>query len=257
MIIPIHPMLPRADRLRQYAPEIYGNEIATYRSTYTEKVPGMPQIILVEQPDPGSTLLPHYHASDQFQVFMDGDGLLGKHPLNPVSVHYTNKFTGYGPIVAGDAGVSYYVLRPAPDPLGPGQYLHHPELREQAKRYTGKRRTLVADGIVIETPAQLRALDASSAQRLFDVPATEPDAGTFAEVLRLSPGARHVGADPRSGGGQVYLVMQGTCLYDGQSLGCRAAIAVTRDEAPLEIAAGRDGAQLLVMQYPVPRQNDV
>lgn len=127
MILSIPSMFPRADRTRQYDPAVFGNECETWRSTFTAKKPGMPQILLVEQ-SPRAELLPHYHASDQFQIFIEGEGRLGKHDVRPVSIHYTNRYTGYGPLIANNGGIQYFVLRPSFDVLGLGQYLHKREL---------------------------------------------------------------------------------------------------------------------------------
>jgi len=255
MLIGLEPMAPHPDRTRQYAPEVYGNEIATYRTTYTQRSTGSPQIVLVEQPDPGSVLLPHYHASDQYQVFMDGGGMLGNHPLQPVSIHYTNRFTGYGPIVAGPQGLTYYVMRPAIDPLGPGQYLHNPELRERVKSYKGKRRTFTEQ---IETRglSELSALRDTIQRTLFAVEEPEEDAGILAIEICLPPGAHHIAPEPATGGGQVLLVVQGdvtTITFKG---GPRSALALTPEEKRVTIQAGGAGAQVLFMQYPRDQQRN-
>jgi hypothetical protein len=250
MIVTIPTMLPRPDKARQYAPDIYGNDIVTYRTTYTQKAEGMPQILLVEQPEPGSTLLPHYHASDQFQLFMDGGGKLGAHTVDPVSLHYTNHYTGYGPIVAGERGINYYVLRPSFDVLGPGQYLFRPELREKLRAHHGKKRTFISNGIQIRDLGELRKLAGGSTETLFRVKDGEADVGTLAEVVSLAPGESFTGPEPRDGGGQVHFVLQGSIETANQELGARSAIAVTKDESALVVRAGGDGVQLLLMQYP-------
>ena len=74
---------------------------------------GLPQGFLVEQP-PGSITLPHFHETNQFQVFVDGSGHMGKHAAEPLTVQYANGHTPYGPIVAGDAGVLLCFSRSAP-----------------------------------------------------------------------------------------------------------------------------------------------
>ena len=71
---------------------------------------GLPQGFLVEQP-PGSVTLPHFHETNQFQVFVDGSGSMGKHAAEPLTVQYANGHTPYGPIAAGANGVTYFTLR--------------------------------------------------------------------------------------------------------------------------------------------------
>src|SRR5947209_4589797 len=69
-----------------------------------------PQAFLVEQ-DPDSVIEPHFHLENEFQVMVAGSGSLGRHPVEPVSVHYAGAHTGYGPIASGSDGLSYFTLR--------------------------------------------------------------------------------------------------------------------------------------------------
>ena len=70
-----------------------------------------PTVFLVEQP-PNATLVPHFHRQNQFQLFIDGGGLLGKHAVETVTVHYAGAYTGYGPLVADGRGIKYFTIRP-------------------------------------------------------------------------------------------------------------------------------------------------
>src|SRR5258706_2574486 len=72
--------------------------------------PVAPQAFLVEQ-DPGTLIEPHFHLQDEFQVMVGGSGSLGRHAVQPVSVHYAGAHTGYGPITAGSDGLDYFTLR--------------------------------------------------------------------------------------------------------------------------------------------------
>ena len=98
-----------------------------------------PQAFLVELEKPGHIIKPHFHHVDQFQIVVDGGGTLGKHELQPVTVHYTDSFTPYGPIVAGDEGLKFFNFRPCAD-VG-AEYM--PGSRERLLRHAG--RNLVAE----------------------------------------------------------------------------------------------------------------
>ena len=58
-----------------------------------------------------TTIPSHFHAVNQFQVVVEGEGTLGKRAVYPWTVHYTNGFTGYGPLCAGAAGMAFFTLR--------------------------------------------------------------------------------------------------------------------------------------------------
>jgi hypothetical protein len=242
-------MWPRADRIRQSSSDLFGNDPQTFRSDFTERKPGVPQMLLVEQPVPGSTVLPHYHSTDQFQIFLEGDGRLGRHAIKPLSIHYTNRYTGYGPIVAGPSGVSYYVLRPVFDQLVTGQYLHVPALREKLKQQHGHKRAVMVDDVAVKSLDELSILTAPIVERVIDAEDAH-DRGTFADVLCLGPNMNYTAPDPAHGGGQVLLVLQGAMHCNGESYAVRSGVALTCEEKALTLTASERGLQALVLQYP-------
>lgn len=249
MILSIPSLLPRSDRTRQSQPELFGNDPQSWRSDFTERKPGIPQLLLVEQLVPGSTVLAHYHSVDQFQVFLDGSGKLGRHDINPISIHYTNRYTGYGPIVAGPSGVSYYVLRPEFDQLVTGQYLHIPELREKLKRQPGRKRSIIVSRLPVKTLGELSRLSAPVSERVIDAESDKHDAGMFADVLSMGPDMSYTGPDPQTGGGQVFLLLQGSMRCNDTSYAVRSALALTREEKAVTLSSGDTGLQALVLQY--------
>jgi hypothetical protein len=74
-----------------------------------------PMIYLVDQ-EPNSAIQMHFHQVDQYQIVVGGSGGMGRHSLAPITVHYTNAFTGYGPLRAGPAGLQYLTIRSRWDP---------------------------------------------------------------------------------------------------------------------------------------------
>ncbi|MBY0337171.1 MAG: hypothetical protein K2X11_11185 [Acetobacteraceae bacterium] len=190
-----------------------------------------PMAFLVEQP-PGSVVTSHFHQADQFQVVVAGGGTLGRHPVRPVTVHYTNAHTAYGPITAGEDGLHYFTLRNGYDP---------------GARY------------VATAAAELKAVPNREPWQTTTEPVTPGDGTPGAEPL-LEPRAdglgawRHVveagaalrGPDPSGGKGQFWLVLRGA--LDG--LPPLSLLFVGPDEPALEASAGPEGAEVLVMQYP-------
>ena len=244
MLLSIASMFPRADRVHV----VRDNETETWRSDFSERKAEVPQLLLVEQQVPGSQILPHFHAIDQFQVFVDGSGRLGHHAVEPIAIHYTNSYTGYGPIVAGENGFSYYVMRPGFDVQG-SHYLHVPEAR--AKMKPGGKRFMLAEGVKVATLADLKQLKAPAVERVIGVDKPDdPEAGVFADIVRLGPSVAYSGADPATGNGQVFMVLQGSIVHNGNEMGLRASIAITREEPAVSFTAGSDGAQVMALQYP-------
>ena len=111
---------------------------------------GLPQGFLVQQP-PGSVTKPHFHEVNQFQVFVGGGGKLGKRAAGPLTVQYAGAHSPYGPIAAGDAGVTYFTLRAAWDPGA--KYM--PQSRERLR--PGPRRQTLGRPVQPSDAAALRA----------------------------------------------------------------------------------------------------
>jgi hypothetical protein len=200
---------------------------------------GLPQGFLVEQP-PGSVTKPHFHEVDQFQVFVGGGGRLGKRAAGPLTVQYAGAHSPYGPIVAGDAGVTYFTLRAAWDPGA--KYM--PQSRDKLK--PGRQRQVLGRPMVPADPAALRALSRPETIAIIE---REPD-GMAAWMLRLGARAEIPFPDPSDGGGQYHVVVGGSLRRDGRDFGALSCLYATRDEPVRAAAAGDDGLELLVLQFP-------
>ncbi|HEX3995030.1 MAG TPA: hypothetical protein VHX39_27970, partial [Acetobacteraceae bacterium] len=88
-----------------------------------------PMAFLVEK-DAAAVVRPHFHAADQYQVIVQGGGRLGTHDVGTVSVHYTDAYSAYGPIVAAGEGISWFTLRKAWDPGARYMPAERAQLRE-------------------------------------------------------------------------------------------------------------------------------
>jgi len=200
---------------------------------------GLPQGFLVEQP-PFAVTPPHFHEHQQFQVFTHGHGRIGKHATAPVSVHYANAHTPYGPIVAGEEGVHYFTLRRGWDPGA--KYM--PAARE--KLVKGRQRAALTGELRQDAPEALRARREIAAECIMG---PEPD-GLAAWIYRVGAGQAFQTPDPAGSDGQYHLVIQGSALREGDTLDLWSCAFVSGDDAPLAYAAGADGVELLVCQFP-------
>ena len=194
---------------------------------------------------PESVLPTHFHPVDQYQVFVSGSGLLGKHSANGLAIHYADRHTAYGPITAGPHGVAYFTLRAKTD--GRGVFVSKPGAREQLK--PSKRRFRMVDGIVLAVPPVLAELAQPLTEQLL---ADGSGDGLASYMLRLGAGATMTGPDPSRSGGQFYLVLSGSMLDGGAGLPPWSITWVSPREAAPAISAGPSGAEIMVLQFPVP-----
>jgi hypothetical protein len=85
---------------------------------------------------------------------------------------------------------------------------------------------------------------------VIDTELDKHDPGMFADVLSMGPDMSYTGPDPHTGGGQVFLVVQGSMRCNDTTFGTRSGVAVTREEKALTLTSGDTGLQALVLQYP-------
>jgi len=202
-----------------------------------------PQAFLIEM-SANEVIVPHFHEVDQFQVFVAGNGSLGRNKdgAAPLSVHYADHHTGYGPINAGPHGYSYFTLRAKSDPGA--HYLHKPGYREALK--PSAKRHGVASGITLSTEPVL--MD----RRELAVEPLIPDlasGGLDASLIRMGPGMSHTGPDPRATGGQYYLVLNGSLEFDMKNYSKWSTVFLTGEDAPLAFRSGPKGLEALLLQF--------
>lgn len=193
-----------------------------------------PMAFLVEQP-PASIVQPHFHAADQFQVVVAGGGHLGRHAVRPVTVHYTNAHTAYGPITAGEAGLHYFTLRNGYDPGARYVAQESAALKAIVGRLPWQTTSAPLDPMPeINGPARVEAL-------------LDPRADGLGAWRHLLPaGAALAGPDPAQGMGQFWVVIAGE-VADMPPL---SLIFVNPEDEALSVTAGPAGAELLILQYP-------
>ena len=205
-------------------------KVFTYRRRdYLVSPPGAgePQAFLVEMPEPGAVIPPHFHVEDEFQVIVAGGGRLGKHALDGVLVHFAEAYTPYGPIRVGPDGLAFFTLRAKADPGA----LYMPESRARLAR---KARRNVAASVPAEGPGAT----------LWPV----HDDGLGAWVVRAGPG--EAVTSPPGDGGRYYLVVAGAAA-EGETALPLWSCAWRAPGAPHPaLVAGPDGARVVVVQFP-------
>ena len=181
---------------------------------------------------------PHFHRIDQFQILVGGRALFGKHEAEPVTVHYTDGYTPYGPLRPLGGSFTFFTLRALHNP----GFFAMPGSKQEKELPTGR-------GLTV--PAELRP-GAASPTRIEerDVIAPHSD-GLSARTLRLPPGASFRPRGSAEGGGQYQLVVNGSLDDAGYELPALSLIFLSADEETSPLRAGRHGADVLLLQFPV------
>lgn len=200
-----------------------------------------PQAFLVHQ-QPGWVLPTHFHLEEQFQVVTAGGGTLGSHAVAPITLHYSSREAGYGPLVAGPQGLDYLTLRAVTDPGA--WYL--PESRAKMRRGVRKRQATVGPIAVPPGPARMARTVPITADLI--AAGTE---GLAAWMLHLPPGGQCMAPPQQTSGGRYHVVVGGSLLVDGAEVGPPACIWRGSEDKPLPVHAASQGLDLLVLQYPM------
>src|SRR5215510_5688275 len=203
--------------------------------------PETPMASFVEQL-PHTIIPAHFHAVNQFQVVVEGQGTLGKRAVHPWSVHYTNGFTGYGPLCADAAGMAFFTIRNRWDAGGARYFPAGQSFMQPAP----KRHHLVGP-LGPSSTADLY----SRQQVTCDVVLAQEDDGLAVWFLRLGPNMRTHAADPAHGGGQYLLVAGGTLRHERSMLPRLSCLYISADAGPFVLQSGAEGLQALLLQFPV------
>ena len=199
---------------------------------------GMPQGFLVEQPS-GAVTPPHFHDHEQFQVVVDGGGFVGKKAAMPLSVHYAGGHTPYGPIVAGAEGIFYFTLRSRWD--AGAKYM--PASRDRLKPV--KRKHRLAAEVPVPSGDALKSLGEGGCAEVM----APLDDGTCAYLFTMGAGKSVSMETPVTAGGQYAILVGGSAMDDGRALPRLSGFYRFRDEAPITVTAGEQGAAVLLMQF--------
>ena len=252
MILPANSEVARQTTRRKTGNGWHTTFIGENRNTLKEGVAPpaadvlYPMAFLVEK-EPHAVVKPHFHQADQYQVIVQGGGRLGTHDVGTVAVHYTDRWSAYGPIIAADEGISWFTLRNAWD--SGARYM--PTAREQlraARAQNFQHRESTAAPMPVATEAEL-----ARTERLACLPVIgqTPD-GMATWRYRLPPGAHLAGPDPAEGGGQFWIVLSGMASAGGSALlPPNSCVFVAPDDGTLLLTAGFTGAEAMCLQFPL------
>lgn len=221
----------------------FKNWRTVFLGSHVSEMQRVPQVFLDEMA-PDSTISPHFHQVDQFSVFVAGSGTLGRNAVPPVSLHYVDHHTAYGPIVSGDGGLTIFTIRVHSDPGG--IHLHQPGHRERLE--PTRKRYLLAENIGLSIEPVLRDREAAQLKPLF--PDAECDDGLGAWMLRLGANGSERGPATNGTGGQYLLVLNGSVEHGGREYRPWSLVLSESSDANPLYRAGPDGLEGLVLSFP-------
>ena len=185
--------------------------------------------------EPNSVIRPHFHRVDQFQVFVSGSATMGKHRLDPVTVHYADAFTPYGPINNGPAGMSFFNCRSRAD-VG-------------AHWMPGSKDEMdVKAGRAITACAKLGLADALEGVRLELL--IDPEDDGLAVVELVAPAGARLPSEIVEGSGRFQLVLEGSMQLRGRELPADSCAFASPGEVLSARRTGEKGLHLLELQLP-------
>lgn len=193
------------------------------------------------QQSPNSFARSHFHHNSEFQLIVGGSGRLGRHDVRPFVVHYAGQQTGYGPIVAGEAGLAYITLRAVTH--SGIWYLPDSRAVMDARIPKGQVSSAWLAPAGTGSPVMEQGGDVQAV--------LEPKpSGLAAWRVKTAPGMSLPQTLHANGAGRFYMVAGGSMRIDGRELPELSVVWLSQDDPVLEAVAGAQGADVLVMQFP-------
>lgn len=222
-------------RSRRVRREMEGG--ALRRTPFIESDPQSPQAFLVEY-DPNRVSRAHFHEVDQFQIIVDGSGMLGRHALRPYSVHFARAHTPYGPLVAAAEGMTFVTLRWRFD----AGAQRMPEAKARLDEIVDRRPWQVTQPVTF---------DADRGEVVVEpIPGMKDEQGLAGYSVTLAPNAMAHAPDPARGAGQYLVVLEGSLVHEGKEHKGITVVSIEPHEGSFRLLAGSRGLKGFVLTFP-------
>jgi hypothetical protein len=202
-------------------------------------IPDGPQAHVAIQGGDTEPIGTHFHGVDQFQVFVRGSGTVGRHHVVKGTAHYADRYTVYGPLRPGPAGMAYLTLRPVHDTgtsFMPGAREKLADLLEASGRPASDRRNLSLD---LQGPIATGAWH--------DL--VDDEDGLRISAFAAGPGEA-VETFCVTGAGAYALVARGSLIPDEGGCAATGSLRWAAPGSSIEGRAEAAGARVVVLQFP-------
>ena len=223
----------------RYLDEPSNTFVTNFFGRQSDAAPG-PQGFLVEIPS-SYHADPHFHGVNQFQLFVEGSGLLGRRSVGPGDYHYADAWTTYGPIIGGPNGLVWFTLRES-GYVG-RHYMPGSQAlldRHKSSRRRGSRRQALG--------AAMSGDEVGCAELLHD-----PD-GLAVYRLTVLPGRAVPGPSVGANHGGAYIVvLDGAVVIGPARFDRRSCLYLDPGQALARLYGADVGADLMFMSFPMAR----
>jgi hypothetical protein len=202
-----------------------------------------PTVSLIEQ-HAGTVLPAHFHVQNQFQVFVDGGGTIGPLTLAPVTIHYADAYTAYGPLSAGAEGITYFTIRPVCETGA------HPVATSRDAMVRGPKRHSTITVPQLHSIEQLAALN----EPVSSVAIPHASDGLGASLHALPPGGRMQCTAPEAADGIFVVVLTGKLQHAGGEVARWESVFASRPGEFPDLTAGPEGAEFVFLFVPAKAQ---
>lgn len=202
------------------------------------------QAYYVEQP-PFSTVPAHYHDTNQFQIFFNGNITFGKKEIKSVALHYAGGHTPYGPIITKNKKADYLTLRNNWDSGGKKM----PEMKKNL--LNAPRIFYLIENIDCSQPKNIIPRRFVENYLIWDKFSTL-GAKTISFVGDLSPNLNF----PTQGFGKYCIVIDGEISINNTLLTSKSCIYIKPNEE-VEIFSEKNVSTVLLLQFPSEVMNEL
>jgi hypothetical protein len=209
--------------------------------SHVQVIPEGPQAHLAIQGSATRELTAHFHGVEQFQLFVRGAGTVGRHAMHAGLVHYSDRFTVYGPLRAGPEGMAYATLRGRHDSgahFMPDSRAALADFLSTSARSAKDRRNVTVDLCAHD--------DESSASGWRDLLA-DPDG--FRVAVHQVERSRPTTPLTVSGAGAYVAVVAGAIADEGTTRG-PGAVSWHEPGSSFQVVATETGARIALLQFP-------
>ena len=169
----------------------------------------------------------------QIQVVVGGSAKLGRHHLEPISVHYVSPQSAYGPLIAGPQGLEYLTLR---------------VLTDKGAWYMPESRPMMKSGLFKEQVTGDLHIGVNRAGERTIIEIREDGLGAWGYTAAAGEGVR---CEQRSSmAGRFYIVAAGSFTLGDRMLPKHACVYWSPPDPSPHFEALADNSELTVVQFP-------